>query len=55
MNEYGRFEELKNTVDRSKAKEYFEGIEKTKIKDYRINAKIDKLLREFILSGGFEI
>lgn len=43
MNEYGRFEELKNTVDRSKAKEYFEGIEKTKIKDYRINVSVNYL------------
>ena len=55
INEYGRFEDLVATVDRSKAKEYFEGIEKAKIKAYRVNAKIDKLLREFIASGGFEI
>ncbi len=55
INEYGRFEDLKSTVDRSKAKEYFEGIEKAKIKEYRVNAKTDKLLRAFILSGGFDI
>jgi type I restriction enzyme R subunit len=44
-----------STVDREKAKEYLEDIEKAKIKEYRINAKIDKLLREFIINGGFEI
>jgi type I restriction enzyme R subunit len=55
INEYGRFEDLKSTVDRSKAKKYFEGIEKEKLKEYRVNAKTDKLLRAFILSGGFEV
>jgi type I restriction enzyme R subunit len=55
LNEYGRFEDLINTVDRKKAKDHFESIDKTKIKDYRVNAKTDKLLRAFILSGGFEI
>ncbi len=55
INEYGRFEDLKNTVDRTKAKAYFESVEKTKIKEYRVNAKIDKLLREFLINGGFEI
>jgi type I restriction enzyme R subunit len=55
INEYGRFEDLMSTVDREKAKEYLEDIEKAKIKEYRINAKIDKLLREFIINGGFEI
>jgi hypothetical protein len=34
---------------------FFEDIEKTKIKGYRFNAKIDKLLRAFIIGGGFEI
>jgi type I restriction enzyme R subunit len=55
LNEYGRFEDLISTVDRKKAKEYFEGIEKTKLKEYRITIKIDKLLRDFIIKGGFEV
>jgi|LSQX01.1.fsa_nt_gb type I restriction enzyme R subunit len=55
FDEYGRFEDLKNTVDRTKAREYFESVEKTKIKAYRVNAKIDRLLREFIIKGGFEV
>ena len=55
INEYGRFEDLKSTVDRTKARIYFESEEKTKIKEYRVNAKIDKLLREFIIKGGFEV
>ncbi|WP_422479697.1 type I restriction endonuclease subunit R [Pleomorphochaeta sp. DL1XJH-081] len=55
INEYGRFEDLISTVDRTKAREYFESLEKTKIKAYRVNAKIDRLLREFIIKGGIDI
>jgi type I restriction enzyme R subunit len=55
LNEYGRFEDLISTVDRKKAKEYFETKEKMKIKEYKINVKIDKFLREFIIQGGFDI
>lgn len=55
INEYGRFEDLKKTVVGEKAKEYFEGVEEAPIKEYKVNAKTDKLLREFILSGGFEV
>ncbi len=55
INEYGRFEDLLSTVDRSKAKEYFENKEKTKLKEYRVNVKIDKFLRDFILRGGIDV
>ena len=36
-------------------KEYFEKIEGTKIIPPKVNVKVDNLLREFILGGGFEI
>ena len=36
-------------------KEYFEKIEGTKIIQPKVNVKVDNLLREFILGGGFEI
>jgi type I restriction enzyme R subunit len=55
INEYGRFEELKNTVDKAKAKEYFEKLEGETIPNFKINIKVDELLREFIMSGGFEV
>ena len=55
INEYGRFEDLLSTVDRGKAKEYFENKEKTKFKEYRVNVKIDKFLRDFILRGGIDV
>lgn len=55
INEFGRYDELKRDVDKVKAKEYFEKIEGTKIIPPKVNVKVDNLLREFILSGGFEI
>lgn len=55
INEFGRYDDLKKTVDKAKAKEYFEKIEGTKIIPPKVNVKVDNLLREFILGGGFEI
>lgn len=55
INEYGRFDDLKKTVVREKAEEYFVGVEGTSIPQLRLSIKIDKLLKDFILSGGFDI
>ncbi len=55
INEYGRFDELKSTVDKSKAKEYFERLAGTAFPPFKINIKAHNLLQEFIISGGFEI
>ncbi len=55
LNEFGRYDELKKTVDKSKAKEYFEKIEGIKLILPKVNIKVDNLLREFIISGGFDI
>lgn len=55
LNEFGRYEELKKTVDKVKAKEYFEKKEGTKIIPPKVNIKVDNLLRDFILKGGYEI
>lgn len=55
INEFGRYDKLKKTVDKTKAKEYFEKIEGTKIIPPKVHVKVDNLLREFILGGGFEI
>lgn len=55
LNEYGRYEELKSTVNKRKAKEYFEWLEQHSIIPPKVSNKVDKLLRDFILSGGFEI
>ena len=55
INEFGLFDKLKNTVDRDIARGYFERTEGKPIKPFRIPAKIDTILRQFILSGGFDV
>lgn len=55
LNEFGRFAELSNTVDKAKAKEYFEKVENTRIMPFKVKMKADNLLRNFILNGGYEI
>lgn len=55
INEYGKLDNLKATVDKVKAKAYFEAVEKIKIAPPKVNIKVDKLLRDFIISGGYEI
>jgi len=55
INEFGRFDELKDTIDKVKAKAYFESLDGTTIAPLKINIKIHNLLVRFIISGGFEI
>ena len=55
INEFGRLDELKKTIDKAKAKSFFEIKDGIKLNPPKVNIKIDRLLREFILSGGFEI
>nr|WP_153724328.1 HsdR family type I site-specific deoxyribonuclease [Heliorestis convoluta] len=55
INEFGRFDDLKASVDKVTAREYFEKIENTKIPPFKINIRVHNLLQEFILKGGFYI
>ena len=55
INEFGKFDTLKATVDTEKAKTILEMIEGKPIKKFQINMKIDQMLRKFILEGGFDI
>lgn len=55
INEFGRFDALKNTVDKGKAKDYFERMEHASVIIPKVPQKVDSLLRRFILSGGFDI
>jgi len=54
-NEYGRFDELKATVDKAKAKAYFEALEGREVPMFKVNIKTAKLLQDFIIYGGFEL
>lgn len=55
MNEFGRFDRLKSTVDRTTAKAYLEKMEGKSMKPFQLNMKIDQILRKFILEGGFDV
>lgn len=55
INEFGRFDEVKKTADKAKAKAYFEEKEGIKLNPPKVNIRLDKLLRKFILTGGFEV
>ena len=52
LNEYGRFDDLKATVDQQKAKSYFEGLEGKELPLFRVNIRIANLLQDFIIQGG---
>jgi len=55
INEFGRFNDLKNCIDKAKAKTYFEELESASVSPFKVNMKIDKLLQDFIISGGFDL
>ena len=55
INEFGKLDTLKATVDTEKAKTFLEMIEGKPIKKFQINMKIDQMLRRFILEGGFDV
>lgn len=55
LNEYGRFDALLATVDKAKARAYFEKLDGKPIPPPKVNPRVSKLLRKFIMSGGFDI
>lgn len=55
INEFGRFDELIRSVDKELAKAYFERIDGVKLNSPKVNMKMDKLLRDFILYGGIDV
>ena len=55
IDEFGRFSQLKQSVDQAKAKSYFEGINGETLSPFKVNIEVNKLLKQFILVGGFDI
>lgn len=55
INEFGRLDELIKTVDKEKAKEYFQQKENKKVSDLMVNMKMYESIRDFILKGGFDL
>lgn len=55
INEFGRFDALMDTLDKVKAKEFFERMEGCSIPAFKVNVKADAFLRKFIIEGGIDI
>lgn len=54
LNEYGRFDDLRGTVDQERAKAYFDALEGNPLPIFKVKIKAAKLLRDFLLRGGVE-
>lgn len=54
IDEFGRFDKLKQSVNKAAAKAFLEKIEDKVIIPPKVNMKVDKILRKFILTGGFD-
>ena len=55
INEFGRLDNLKSTADLQKIKTYFEEETGETLSIFRAKSKFDNLLRQFVLSGGFDL
>jgi len=55
INEYGKLDHFKSTLNMEKAKAYFEKIENKTLPMFRVNIKAHRLLEKFITEGGFNI
>ena len=55
LNNFGRFDALKETVDKVKAKAYFEKTDGVNIPPFKLNMRIDQYLKHFILEQGKEL
>ena len=55
INEFGRFDNLKDSVDKDRAKAFFEQKEGKSLPPFKVNTRAAALLKRFILKGGFDI
>lgn len=55
LNNFGRFDALKDTVDKTKAKAYFEKLDGVVISPFKLNIRIDKFLKQFILEQANDV
>ena len=55
LNEFGRFDSLSASVDKTKARVYFEKTEGAPLSTFAANSKTFKLLHDFVLRGGFDL
>lgn len=55
INEYDRLGKLKATIDEVRAQHYLEAKEGMPLKRFKVNMLASKLLKDFILKGGYDI
>ena len=55
INEFGRFDDLKDSLDKERAKAFFERREESSLPMFRVNILASELLKRFILEGGFDV
>ena len=51
LNDYGKFQQLKDSVNKKIAAEFIEKIEGKKVSAFEVNMKIEQLLKDFILKN----
>lgn len=54
LNNFGRFDALKETVDQEKAKTYFERLDGEAIAPFKLNMRIDSFLKQFVFAQADE-
>lgn len=52
--EFGKFKELTDSVDQSKAEKFFQAVEQANYKKFKLKMYVHNYLKEFILSGGID-
>lgn len=55
INEFGRLDDLKKTIDMAKAKLFMEALAQKPLIPPLVHRETDKILRKFILSGGADV
>ena len=55
LDEFGRFTELVASVDRELAQKYLSEVSGKKLPAFKVSRDVSKLLRDFVLAGGFDI
>jgi type I restriction enzyme R subunit len=55
INEFGRFDDLRATVNTALAKAYFERIEGNSVPLYKVKIRADKILKDFVIRGVLSV
>lgn len=55
INEFGRLDDLINSIDKKKARSFIESNLGKKLKPFQVNIKIYEFLKNFIIKGGIDI